>query len=211
MATLLTSKQQRFGRQLVQRFDQLEGFVPGEGPHNPVFVLISEAPGRVEVQVGHPFQGPAGTELDRWLTLLGLTRSQVYMTGAVRSRPYLIGKTGLKRDRRPSRAEIIASAPLLDSELAQLKDHLLVPLGNTGLQRLLGRQQKISAVHGQLLRMPIQGWDEERQQFTRTATTYPIFPLYHPSYSRRFNKMVPVVNRDLARLDAILSQNGAKK
>ncbi|WP_225422799.1 uracil-DNA glycosylase [Lactiplantibacillus garii] len=207
MATLLTAEQQAYGRSLLTKFDQLEGFVPGEGSRNPVLVMVSEAPGRTEARVGHPFQGPAGIELDRWLTQLDLTRAQVYLTGAVRSRPYRVGKSGQKRDRRPSRVEVEASAPLLDAELAELKGRLLVPLGNTGLQRLLGSKFKISAVHGQLLKLPVRCWNAGQGRFETTATTYPIFPLYHPSYSKRFKKFLPVVNRDLEVLADYLQES----
>jgi len=204
MTSLLTTAQQAQGRALLTQFDRLEGFVPGEGSLTPALVMVSEAPGKVEAQVGHPFQGPAGKELDRWLAALGLTRSEVYLTGAVRSRPYQLGPTGLKRDRRPTPAEITASAPLLDAELQQLQDRLLVPLGNTGLQRLLGPKVKISAVHGQLLTQPIRQWSAADQRFELTTVAYRLFPLYHPSYSRRFKKILPTVNADLAALKQIL-------
>lgn len=204
MTSLLTTAQQAQGRALLTQFDHLEGFVPGEGSLTPALVMVSEAPGKVEAQVGHPFQGPAGKELDRWLAALGLTRSEVYLTGAVRSRPYQLGPTGLKRDRRPTPAEITASAPLLDAELQQLQDRLLVPLGNTGLQRLLGPKVKISAVHGQLLTQPIRQWSAADQRFELTTVAYRLFPLYHPSYSRRFKKILPTVNADLAALKQIL-------
>lgn len=209
MATLLTPAQQQQGRALLQQFDQLEGFVPGEGSLTPALVMVSEAPGKVEAQVGHPFQGPAGTELNRWLAELQLTRAEIYLTGAVRSRPYAIGKTGLKRDRKPTRAEVIASAPLLDSELAQLTGRLLVPLGNTGLQRLLGPTYKISQVHGQLLTLPIRYWNVDQQRFELTAQTYSLFPLYHPSYSRRFKKVLPAVEADLVALKRVLPSSAS--
>ncbi|MFC6200524.1 uracil-DNA glycosylase [Lactiplantibacillus nangangensis] len=205
MATLLTAAQQAQGRKILTEFDHLAGFVPGEGSLNPVIVMVSEAPGRVEAQVGHPFQGLAGTELDRWLAELELTRDQIYLTGAVRSRPYKIGATGRKSDRRPTKAEVAASAPLLDSELQQLQQHVLVPLGNTGLQRLLGPKVKISAVHGQALHAPIQQWSAQNQRFEWSADEYVIFPLYHPSYSRRFKAVLPTVEADLKALKAYLA------
>lgn len=208
MATLLTAAQQAAGRNLLERFEHLEGFVPGEGAADPALVMVSEAPGKTEARVGHPFQGPAGIELDRWLDRLRLTRDQVYLTGAVRSRPYAIGKSGLKRDRRPTRQEVAASAPLLDAELAKLAGHLLVPLGNTGLQRLLGSKYKISAVHGKLLHQSIRYWNADRQRFELTAQTYSILPLYHPSYSRRFKKFAPVVDADLDVLAQYLHAHG---
>ncbi|VDG23580.1 uracil-DNA glycosylase [Lactiplantibacillus mudanjiangensis] len=207
MATLLTTTQQALGRDLLTQFPQLEGFVPGEGSLEPKLVMVSEAPGAVEARVGHPFQGPAGTILDQWLTQLGLIRDEIYLTGAVRSRPYQLGPTGLKRDRKPTPAEIAASAPLLDVELSQLVDRLLVPLGNTGLQRLLGPKTKISAVHGRLLTQPIRRWSSDHQRFEWTEEDYRIWPLYHPSYSRRFKKIRPIVATDLAELKAYLDSS----
>jgi len=207
MATLLTAEQQAQGRKLLTQFDHLEGYVPGEGSLDPVLVMVSEAPGRVEAAVGHPFQGPAGTELNRWLGELNLTRDQIYLTGAVRSRPVKLGATGRKSDRRPTRAEVEASAPWLDAELAQLQGHLLVPLGNTGLQRLLGPQAKISAVHGQVIKAPIRQWSVQDQRFGLSRSDYSIFPLYHPSYSRRFKKILPTVEADLAALKRYLQVN----
>ncbi|GEO73596.1 uracil-DNA glycosylase [Levilactobacillus namurensis] len=209
MTTLLTADQLELGRDLPLKFGQLEGFVPGEGAPDPLFVVVSEAPGKVEARVGHPFQGPAGTTLDQWFAQLGVTRDQLYLTGAVRSRPYTVGPTGLKRDRKPTQAEVIASAPLLDAELQLLAGHLLVPLGNTGLQRLLGSATKIGTVHGQLLERPIRYWDADSARFKLTATTYPIFPLFHPSYARRFKKVRPMVTADLAALKAYLTAHQA--
>jgi len=207
MATLLTASQQAAGRDLLSQFDCLEGYVPGEGSLEPVLVMVSEAPGKVEAEVGHPFQGPAGSELNRWLAELNLTRDQIYLTGAVRSRPFKVGATGRKSDRRPTRAEVEASAPWLDMELRQLHDRLLVPLGNTGLQRLLGPKVKISAVHGQLIQAPIRQWSTQDQAFELSASNYSIFPLYHPSYSRRFKQILPTVEADLAALKQVLQTN----
>ena len=200
MATQLTPAELKYGRHLPHEFEHLEGFVPGEGTATPLLVLVSEAPGKVEAQVGHPFQGPAGTLLNQWLAQLNVTRDQLYFTGAVRSRPYTVGPTGQKRDRRPTKAEIVASAPLLDAELQRLAGHLLVPLGNTGLQRLLGPKFKIGQVHGQCLTQPIRYWNADHQRFDLTPQRYRIFPLFHPSYARRFKKVRPTVAQDLATL-----------
>jgi len=102
--------------------------------------------------------------------------------------------------------EVEASAPLLDAELAALRGSIIVPLGNTGLQRLLGNKYKISAVHGQLLTLPIRYWNAVQQRFALTANHYTLFPLYHPSYSKRFKKYQPVVDQDLRQLAAYLQK-----
>lgn len=139
MATFLTPELIQQAKRLIESAAQLEGFVPGEGSLTPRFTIVSEAPGRVEAETGHGFMGPAGQELNTWLAELDVTRDEIYMTGAVRARPFATLK-GRKRDRKPTRAEENAFAPLLDAELAALPaaNDLLVPLGNTGLQRLIG-------------------------------------------------------------------------
>ncbi|EMF45725.1 Uracil-DNA glycosylase family protein, clostridial type [Planococcus halocryophilus Or1] len=74
----------------------VEGFVWGSGPENPAIMLVGEAPGENEVETGIPFTGRAGKELMASLHSVGLAREDVYITSAVRSRPY---KWGTKKKR----------------------------------------------------------------------------------------------------------------
>lgn len=185
---------------------RLEGFVPSEGGEDPRILLLGEAPGDKEVKIGRPFMGPSGKELDRWLASLGLTREDIYITGVVNSRPFSIGKTGRKRDRRPNQAEVKQSAPMFDWELAHFPDVLLVPMGNASLQRLLGNHAKIGDLHGQLLEQPIQQYDQATDSFVLTKKSYRIFPLYHPSYSKRFKNMKAVVDADSQKLKELLTR-----
>ena len=204
MATFLTPSLIEQAHRIIDKSDQLEGFVPGEGSLTPKFVLVSEAPGAKEAQLSHGFQGPACTELNSWLTALGVRREEISITGAVRSRPFT-ETNGRKKDRRPSQEEIIAFAPLLDYELAQLPaDTLLVPMGNTGLQRLLGRQMKISQVHGELIKSPVLDFHASTKRFVLGTRTYSVLPLFHPSYIRRFPSKRGLVNEDLAMLKSLL-------
>ena len=76
-----------------QKAYQLEGFVPGQGPLHPKLMIVGEAPGRTEIENFIPFSGQAGKELMASLALVGLTREEVYITSAVRSRPYSIKRT----------------------------------------------------------------------------------------------------------------------
>ncbi|MGV0168180.1 uracil-DNA glycosylase [Furfurilactobacillus sp. WILCCON 0119] len=203
MATLLTTEEIKTAKEWIAESPTLEGFVPSEGSLTPRFVLVSEAPGATEAAVGHPFQGPAGATLDDWLAKIGVTRDELYLTGAVRARPFS-ETNGRKRDRKPTSAEIAQFAPLLDHELAALTGRLLVPLGNTGLQRLLGNKLKISQVHGQLLKSPIMEWHPATKRFQPGKTTYSILPLFHPSYIRRFPGKQELVAADLAMLQSIM-------
>ncbi|AGE77339.1 Uracil-DNA glycosylase superfamily [Bacillus thuringiensis serovar kurstaki str. HD73] len=129
---------------------QLEGFLSGQGPENPKFMLLGEAPGETEIHNGIPFSGRAGKQLMDFLERIDVTREEVYITSAVRSRPYkwrekkerngeIIQK---KYNRTPNQGEIVAHAPLLDYELEKIHPKLIVTLGNIGLQRLTGKKKQ---------------------------------------------------------------------
>lgn len=168
----------------------VEGFVYGEGPEQPEIMLIGEAPGENEIYDGIPFIGRAGKELMRSLASIGLTREDVYITSAVRSRPYKWGTkkerdgtlTERKYNRPPTQKEILAHAPILDYELSHIKPKLIVTLGNVGLQRLLGKEAKVTELHGQLLESPVQylrKWEDAT--FSWTDDVYKIVPTFHPA------------------------------
>ncbi|MDW0117996.1 uracil-DNA glycosylase [Sporosarcina thermotolerans] len=177
------------GRERIKGFP-VEGFVYGEGPQKPELMLIGEAPGEFEAVDGIPFIGRAGKELMKSLDSIGLTREDVYITSTVRSRPYKWGerrerdgtKTQRKYNRPPTRKEILAHAPVLDYELANIEPKLIVALGNFGLQRLLGREAKVTELHGQLLERPIQFLpDLDSTTFEWTDRLYRIVPTFHPA------------------------------
>lgn len=139
---------------------------------------------------GIPFIGRAGKELMKSLASIGLSREDVYITSAVRSRPYRWGTkkerdgttTERKYNRPPTMKEIVAHAPVLDYELANIEPKLIVTLGNVGLQRLLGKEAKVTELHGQLLERPIQYLNElEDTTFNWTQRTYTIVPTFHPA------------------------------
>lgn len=168
----------------------VEGFIYGEGPQKPELMLIGEAPGEFELVDGIPFIGRAGKELMKSLATIGLTREDVYITSAVRSRPYRWGtkkerdgtKTERKYNRPPTMKEIVAHAPVLDYELANIEPKLIVTLGNVGLQRLLGKHAKVTELHGQLLERPIQYLNElDDTTFNWTLKTFTIVPTFHPA------------------------------
>lgn len=177
-----------WGKQRIAEY-AVEGFVWGSGPEKPALMLVGEAPGENEVETGIPFTGRAGKELMASVAGVGLTREDVYITSAVRSRPYKWGEKR-KRDgdvverkynRTPNKKEIIAHAPILDEEIRAVKPPIIVTLGNIGLQRLIGPQAKITQLHGTLIETPILYWDEENACFEKTAESYHIFPTFHPA------------------------------
>lgn len=168
----------------------VEGFIYGGGPKKPELMLIGEAPGEFELIDGIPFIGRAGTELMKSLESIGLSREDVYITSAVRSRPYRWG-TKKNRDgslierkynRPPTQKEIIAHAPVLDYELANIEPKLIVTLGNVGLRRLIGKEAKVTELHGQLLKRHVQYLNElEDATFLWTDEMYTIVPTFHPA------------------------------
>lgn len=177
------------GKSRIEGFP-VEGFVYGEGPEVPEIMLIGEAPGEFELVDGIPFIGRAGKELMKSLGTIGLTREDVYITSAVRSRPYRWGTkrnrdgttTERKYNRPPTQKEILAHAPMLDFELANVKPKLIVTLGNVGLRRLIGKEAKVTKLHGQLLEQPIQYLASlDDKQFSCTQETFKIVPTFHPA------------------------------
>lgn len=167
----------------------VEGFVRGSGPLQPAVMLVGEAPGENELETGLPFTGRAGKELMLSLESVGLSRDDVYITSAVRSRPYKWG-TKKKRNgdteerkynRAPTKGEIIAHAPILDAEIQDIQPPLIVTLGNVGLQRLIGKQAKVTELHGVLLETPILIWDETAGKFKESEESYHVFPTFHPA------------------------------
>ncbi len=177
------------GKKRIEGFP-VEGFIYGEGPQTPDLMLIGEAPGEFELVDGIPFIGRAGKELMKSLGTIGLTREDVYITSVVRSRPYRWGTkkerdgtlTKRKYNRPPTRPEILAHSPVLDYELANIKPKLIVTLGNVGLQRLLGKEVKVTDVHGQLMERPIQYLHAlEDTEFNWTPNNFRIVPTFHPA------------------------------
>ena len=168
----------------------VEGFVAGQGPHHPKLMLVGEAPGKTEIENHIPFSGQAGKELMHALSLAGLSREDVYITSAVRSRPYRTVQRVNKRtqqmeivypNRTPSKAEVFAHAPILDYEIERIQPKLIATLGNIGLQRLLGHAYTISKNHGQLYTGPILRLNEQMDAYEWSQKNYQVLPLFHPA------------------------------
>ena len=125
----------------------------GEGAEHAQVMFVGEQPGDREDREGKPFVGPAGRVLDEALEEAGIDRKRVYITNAVKHfkwKPQ--GKRRLHQ--KPNAAEINACRPWLDGEIAMVKPHLLVLLGATAAQALLGRDFRVSVQRGQLMERP---------------------------------------------------------
>ena len=125
----------------------------GEGGAHADVVFVGEQPGDREDIEGHPFVGPAGKLLDKALEEVEIDRSQVYVTNVVKH--FKWKPQGKRRiHQKPNWREIAACRPWLDAEVAVLKPRVLVCLGATAAQALLGRDFRVSVQRGQLMERP---------------------------------------------------------
>jgi uracil-DNA glycosylase family protein len=122
----------------------------GEGRASAEVVLVGEQPGDVEDRTGRPFAGPAGKLLDRALEEAGIDRRQVYVTNAVKHFKWT-RRGKLRLHKKPNAEEIRACRPWLDAELAVVKPRVLVCLGATAAQALLGSAFRVTRQRGQFV------------------------------------------------------------
>jgi DNA polymerase len=126
----------------------------GEGAAHARLMLVGEQPGNEEDLAGHPFVGPAGRLLDKALAEAGIPRDKTYVTNVVKH--FKWEPRGKRRiHAKPNAVEIVACQPWLRAELELVKPHVLVCLGATAAQALLGRQFRVTQQRGKLLESPI--------------------------------------------------------
>lgn len=119
----------------------------GEGPEDARIMVVGEQPGDAEDLSGRPFVGPAGKLFDRALAELGIDRARLYVTNAVKHfRFEQRGKVRLHRN--PERTHVDACAPWLAAELARVDPRVVVCLGATAAQAVLGRGFRLMAQRG---------------------------------------------------------------
>jgi uracil-DNA glycosylase len=126
----------------------------GEGARQAEVMLVGEQPGDREDIEGRPFVGPAGRVLDTALERAGIDRDRVYITNVVKHfkwRPR--GKRRIHQ--KPNIEEISACRPWLDGELEAVKPRVLVCLGATAAQALIGRQFRVSRQRGEFVESPL--------------------------------------------------------
>jgi uracil-DNA glycosylase len=119
----------------------------GEGPVTARWMLVGEAPGDREDREGRPFVGPAGRLLDECLEEVGLDRREAWVTNAVKHFRFKVsGKRRLHE--RPRTTEIVACRPWITKELEMVRPSVLVCLGATAAQALLGRTFRVTVDRG---------------------------------------------------------------
>lgn len=121
----------------------------GEGPEQADLFLIGEQPGDREDQEGRPFVGPAGRLLDEALEQAGIDRLRVYLTNVVKHFAW-VPKGKRRIHRKPNLGEISACRPWLDAELEVVRPEVVVCLGATAAQALLGRSFRVTVDRGKV-------------------------------------------------------------
>jgi DNA polymerase len=136
----------------------------GGGSRGSVAMFVGEQPGDREDQEGAPFVGPAGRLLDEALERAGIDRRTAYVTNAVKH--FKWEPRGKRRiHAKPSWSELAACRPWLEAELAVVRPRVLVCLGATAAQSLLGRQFRVTRQRGE--------WVESDLADHVTATIHP--------------------------------------
>ena len=136
----------------------------GAGSRRSIVMFVGEQPGDREDREGAPFVGPAGRVFDEALDLVGLDRQAAYVTNAVKH--FKWEPRGKRRiHAKPSWSELAACRPWLEAELAVVGPRVLVCLGATAAQTLLGRQFRVTRQRGE--------WIESDLADYVTATIHP--------------------------------------
>jgi len=122
----------------------------GEGPASAEMVLIGEQPGDFEDRQGRPFVGPAGKILDRALEEAGVDRQEVYLTNAVKHFKFKMTQ-GRRLHQKPISREIVACHPWLNEEMKDLKPKVVVLLGASAAQSVMGKVIKLGDFRGKVI------------------------------------------------------------
>jgi len=167
----------------------------GEGSVGAELMLVGEQPGDREDIEGHPFVGPAGKLLDRALEEAGIDRRKVYVTNAVKH--FKFTRRGKRRiHKKPAAEEIAACYPWLRTELNLVKPKVLMALGATAAQALIGRTFRVSTQRGQFVPSDLAP--------LVTATVHPSSILRAPDEETRHEEMRRFVT-DLKKVAARLA------
>jgi uracil-DNA glycosylase len=121
----------------------------GEGPPDSKVVMVGEQPGDEEDLQGHPFVGPAGRLLNKAMHEAELDREKIYVTNAVKHFKFTLERGKRRIHSKPSGMQISACKPWLEAELDAIKPDLVVCLGATAAQALMGRDFRITTHRGE--------------------------------------------------------------
>lgn len=143
----------------------------GTGNPHADLMFVGEAPGAEEDAQGEPFVGPAGQLLTKIIVAMGLRREEVYIANILKCRPDM--PPGAPGNRKPTIEEMVQCQPWLERQIELIGPRVLVALGATAVQGLLGIEEPIGRLRGR--------WQEYRG--------IPLMPTYHPSYLLRSERL----------------------
>ncbi len=170
----------------------------GEGKRRAKVLFIGEQPGNDEDLQGRPFVGPAGRLLDQALEETGIDRRQTYVTNVVKH--FKWEPRGKRRiHKKPNSTEIEACRPWLEAEIAAVKPRVIVCLGATAAQTLLGREFRVSRQRGQPIPSPL--------AHIVIATVHPSSILRAPDEQSRRSEMQHFIDDLKIVADALLSDD----
>jgi DNA polymerase len=158
----------------------------GMGNPDADLMFVGEAPGFHEDKQGLPFVGQAGKLLEKLLTQIGMTRSDVYIANVLKCRP--------PGNRDPQQDEIESCEPHLFKQIDLIRPKVVATLGNFATKLLSGSQVGITRVHGQ------------ERETTLGGRSVLLYPLYHPAAALYTPTMLKVLETDFARLPELLGQ-----
>ena len=166
----------------------------GDGTARAEVMLVGEQPGDQEDKQGRPFVGPAGRVLDEALELAGIDRGRAYLTNAVKH--FKWEARGKRRiHAKPTWSEQMACKPWLEAELAVVRPRVLVCLGATAAQSLLGKQFRVTKERGR--------WLESDLAEYVTATIHPSAVLRERDTESRHRALAELVG-DMKRVASVL-------
>ena len=174
---------------LVDLATQATQLVMGDGNLDADIVLIGEAPGKKEDELGLPFVGAAGKFLNEMLAEAGMQRSDVYITNIVKYRP--------PNNRDPSPEEKAAFLPYLLRQLEIINPKAIITLGRHSMEYFLP-DARISQIHGHAVRKKVIYYDE-------TPHEWLIIPLYHPAAALYNGSMRTVLIDDFLQVPKIIA------
>jgi uracil-DNA glycosylase family protein len=162
----------------------------GEGSRSMRVIMVGEQPGDKEDLQGKPFVGPAGAVLDKALEQAGIEREEVYVTNMVKH--FKFEPRGKRRiHKKPTALEVSACRPWLEAEMATVRPEILVLMGSTAAQGLLGREFRVTQHRGEWIPSPFAAFV--------TATIHPSAILRAPDSESRHMEM----NRFVADLKVV--------
>jgi DNA polymerase len=148
----------------------------GQGSEKARIVMVGEKPGDREDIEGRPFVGPAGKMLHKAMIEAGIDPQDVYITNAVKHFKFE-RRGGRRLHKKPSGPEIAACRPWLDAELDLIRPSIIVCLGATATQALMGKEARVTRIRGAFL-------EHETARYI-TATIHPSALLRMPEEERR--------------------------